>query len=162
MQTGSLSLCRAGVAWDTVHEEAHRIAIRSLLKLGILHNGSEDEILLSRASCAFFPHGLGHYLGLDTHDTGGNANYEDKDEMFRYLRVRGKVPEGAVITVEPGIYFCPFILEPAMNDKVKAKFINKAVVEKYWNVGGVRIEDDILILKEGWENLTTAPRGMGL
>ena len=60
---------------------------------------------------AFLPHGLGHYLGMDTHDTGGHANYADKDSIFKYLRVRGKVPAGAVITVEPGVcFFPPFLM----------------------------------------------------
>lgn len=72
----------------------------------------------SQVSVAFYPHGLGHYLGEDTHgklnkqwselyltfiDTGGNPNYEDKDSMFKYLRVRGTLPAGCVITVEPGV-----------------------------------------------------------
>ena len=100
MQDGAFALCRAGMKWEEVHEETHRIAIRGLLELGILHGGSEREMFDSRTSVAFFPHGLGHYLGLDTHDTGGHANYSDPDPMFRYLRVRGIVPAGAVITVE--------------------------------------------------------------
>ena len=100
---------------------------------------------------------------MDTHDTGGRANYADPDPMFRYLRVRGRVPAGAVITVEPGIYFCRFILEPAMKEtEGRGRFIDSNVVERYWDVGGVRIEDDLWIKEGGFENLTTAPKGMGL
>lgn len=163
MQDTAFALCRAGMVWDDVHSETHRIAIRGLLKLGILRGGSESEIFASRASTAFFPHGLGHYMGMDTHDTGGRANYADTDPMFRYLRVRGKVPAGAVITVEPGIYFCRFILDPAIAEvKGRGRFIDKDVVERYWTVGGVRIEDDIYIREDGFENLTTTPKGLGL
>lgn len=104
MQLESLSIIKEGVVWEDVHILAHRIAIRGLLKLGILR-GTEEEIFEKRISVAFLPHGLGHYLGMDTHDTGGHANYADEDPMFRYLRVRGKLPAGSVITVEPGVCF---------------------------------------------------------
>lgn len=102
MQSECIAELRDGVQWEDVHALAHRVAIKGLLKLGILR-GSEDELFEKRVSVAFFPHGLGHYLGMDTHDTGGNPNYDDKDPMFRYLRVRGNLPAGSVITVEPGV-----------------------------------------------------------
>lgn len=105
MQTICINMLREGVIWDDVHLKAHSIAIDGLIKLGILQGGSKEEILEKRTSVAFFPHGLGHYLGMDTHDTGGHPNYEDKDTMFRYLRVRGKLPSGSIITVEPGVRF---------------------------------------------------------
>ncbi|KAJ9136842.1 Metallopeptidase family M24 [Pleurostoma richardsiae] len=155
MQLDSIAALKEGVRWDDVHELAHKIAIDGLLSLGIL-KGDKDEIFKSRTSVAFFPHGLGHYLGMDTHDTGGNANYADKDPMFRYLRVRGKLPAGSVITVEPGIYFCNFIIEPFLKDPAHSKYIDAAVLDKYWDVGGVRIEDNILITPTGTENLSPA------
>ena len=140
MQKECICMLKEGVLWEDVHIAAHRIAIEGMLKLGILRAGTVDEILAARTSVGFFPHGLGHYLGMDTHDTGGHANYGDKDTMFAYLRVRGKLPAGSVITVEPGVYFCRFILEPMLNDPIHSKFIDDAVLEKYWEVGGVRIE----------------------
>lgn len=102
MQSECIAQLKDGVQWEDVHALAHRIAIKGLVKLGVLR-GSEDELFDKRVSVAFFPHGLGHYLGMDTHDTGGNPNYDDKDPMFRYLRVRGNLPAGSVITVEPGV-----------------------------------------------------------
>lgn len=95
-------MLKEGVVWDDVHLTAHAIAIDGLHALGIL-KGKKEDILEARTSVAFFPHGLGHYLGMDTHDTGGHPNYEDKDAMFKYLRVRGKLPAGSIITVEPGV-----------------------------------------------------------
>lgn len=95
-------MLKEGVLWDDVHLEAHKIAIEGLLAIGILQ-GDKEDILKTRTSVAFFPHGLGHYLGMDTHDTGGHPDYDDKDNMFRYLRVRGKLPAGSIITVEPGV-----------------------------------------------------------
>jgi Xaa-Pro dipeptidase len=141
MQKQCIDALKAGVVWDSIHELAHKIAIKGLLDLGIL-KGDADAIFKARTSVAFFPHGLGHYLGMDTHDTGGKANYADKDSMFRYLRVRGALPARSVITVEPGIYFCRFIIEPYLKDSEQSKFIDEKVLEKYWSVGGVRIEGE--------------------
>lgn len=157
MQSVCMALLRGGVRWEDVHETAHRVAIEGLLFLGIL-KGDKEAIFASRVSTVFFPHGLGHYLGMNTHDTGGKADYADPDPMFRYLRIRGEIPAGAVVTNEPGLYFCRFIIEPALQNERFAKFINEEVLNRYWEVGGVRIEDDIHILEDGYENLTTAPR----
>ncbi|CEL01543.1 hypothetical protein ASPCAL01125 [Aspergillus calidoustus] len=157
MQLECIDMLKEGVQWEDVHAYAHRVAIKGLLKLGILR-GSEDELFDKRVSVAFFPHGLGHYLGMDTHDTGGNPNYADTDTMFRYLRVRGRLPAGSVITVEPGIYFCPFIIEPFLKNPDLRKYIDVDTLERYWAVGGVRIEDNIHITKDGHDNLTTAPK----
>lgn len=77
---------------------------------------------------------------MDTHDTGGNPDYGDRDALFRFLRIRGPVAEGAVVTVEPGVYFCRFILEPFLRDGIKGRFIDEGVLEGFWGVGGVRIE----------------------
>ena len=157
MQSSCYEMMHAGMLWEDVHANAHRVAIKGLLACGIFR-GDANEIFDKRISCAFFPHGLGHYLGMDTHDTGGHANYEDADPMFKYLRVRGKVPAGAVITNEPGVYFCRFIVDPVLEDEEKARYIDKSVLEKYWDVGGVRIEDDVLITEDGYENLTDTPK----
>src|SRR5438045_2756329 len=102
MQMVCTGMLKAGVLWEEVHLEAHKVAIEGLKGLGILKGRSVD-ILKARTIVAFFPHGLGHYLGMDTHDTGGHPNYEDRDIMFKYLRVRGALPAGSIITVEPGV-----------------------------------------------------------
>ncbi|ROT38161.1 xaa-Pro dipeptidase [Sodiomyces alkalinus F11] len=154
MQLECIKVLKEGVNWDDVHLLAHKIAIEGLLALGIFKGGDADEILKARTSVAFFPHGLGHYLGMDTHDVGGNPNYADPDPMFRYLRKRGPLAAGSIVTVEPGIYFCNFIIEPYLSDPVHSRYIDADVLDKYWDVGGVRIEDNLLITANGSENLT--------
>jgi len=127
MQQDCTDMIKAGMLWDDIHLHAHKIAIAGLLALGILR-GDASEILAARTSAAFFPHGLGHYLGLDTHDVGGNPNRGDKDALFRYLRLRGVIPAGSVVTVEPGVY----------------------LAER----GGVRIED-LVIVTDGEPEILT-------
>lgn len=68
------------------------------------------------------------------------------------------MPAGCVITVEPGIYFCKFIIEPYVEDAALSKYIDKAMLDRYWEVGGVRIEDNIHVTKNGYENLTNTPK----
>ncbi len=124
MQTETIAALREGVAWDDVHLLAHRVAIDGLLGLGILRGGNTEEILANRTSAAFLPHGLGHYLGLDTHDTGGHPNYADPDPLFRYLRVRRNLPAGSIITVEPGVRFLFYFALPSFTQPPIPIFIS--------------------------------------
>ncbi|KMU85521.1 xaa-Pro dipeptidase [Coccidioides immitis H538.4] len=157
MQTQCMDMIKPGVAWDDIHARAHKVAISGLLRLGILR-GSEEELFEKRISVAFFPHGLGHYMGMDTHDVGGNPNHADPNPMFRYLRLRGTLSPSEVVTVEPGVYFCRFIIEPYLSSPELGKYIDSAVLDKYWKVGGVRIEDNLVITQDGYLNLTTVPK----
>ena len=117
MQDQCIRMITGGVVWERVHEHAHRLAIDGLLSLGIFKAGPIEDIFRARTSVAFFPHGLGHYLGMDTHDPGGRPNYSDPDPMFKFLRVRGELPAGSIVTVEPGvslpiIHFSFFVESP--------------------------------------------------
>ncbi len=102
MKNETTATLKGGVNYDESHILAHKIAIEGLLGLGIL-KGDKDEILAARTSAAFFPHGLGHHLGMDCHDTGGGQNRADPDKLFPNLRLRGIVPAGSVVTIEPGV-----------------------------------------------------------
>lgn len=157
IQKACIAKLRAGILWDTLQELAHEMVVDGLLKLGVF-KGDKKDIAAAQTSTAFFPHGLGHYLGMDTHDTGGHPNYHDKEAIFKYLRVRGQLPARSIITVEPGVYFCRFIIEPYLKDAKHKHFIDEKVLDKYWVVGGVRIEDDVLVLEDGCESLTTVPK----
>lgn len=108
MQKECIASLEAGVVWDDLHLLAHKVAIRGLLRLGIL-KGDPDEILAARTSAAFMPHGLGHFLGMDTHDAGGRPKEADPDPLYKNLRVRRELPAGCVVTVEPGVRLSPFL-----------------------------------------------------
>ncbi|KAI5366647.1 putative peptidase M24, aminopeptidase P, creatinase/Aminopeptidase P/Spt16 [Septoria linicola] len=156
MQDEAFKLIKAGTMWEDCHMKAHTTGALGLQKLGIFNkNLALDQIMDSHIMTRFFPHGLGHYLGMDTHDCGGHANYDDPNPYFAYLRKRGPLPVGAVITNEPGIYFREFPLRQELKDGKWDGIVDQDVLERYWRVGGVRIEDDIVITEDGYENLTT-------
>ena len=156
MQTECMDMIKEGVRWEDVHMTAHRVAAAGLRDLGIFKLSlSVEQIIESKITTRFFPHGLGHYLGMDTHDVGGNANYSDPDPFLAYLRVRGTLPAGAVITNEPGIYFREYPMRQELKDGMWKDIVDESVLDRYWSVGGVRIEDDIVVKKDGCENLTT-------
>lgn len=146
---------KPGVPWEDLHLLAHKILIKRFQEFGIFKSSiPADEILKRRTSVGFLPHGLGHLLGMDTHDVAGHPNYEDADSMFRYLRLRRVLEPGFVVTVEPGIYFNKLLLKDYLNNEKHLEVIDTDVLEKYWKVGGVRLEDDVLVTKDGYENFT--------
>lgn len=156
MQTQVMDKIQAGAHWDELHILSHKVLIDNFLKIGLFINGSADEIFESGVSVWFYPHGLGHLLGMDTHDVGGRPNYEDPNPMLRYLRLRRSLQKNMVVTNEPGIYFSPFLLENVA--KLQKKYINYPLLETYMSVGGVRIEDDVIVLENGHEVISKAPK----
>ncbi|KAK6203875.1 hypothetical protein LQW54_008682 [Pestalotiopsis sp. IQ-011] len=153
MQLNCIAVLREGVEWEDVHTLAHTIAIDGLLSIGIL-KGDPFKILEARTSTAFMPHGLGHFLGMDTHDVGGNPNKDEIDLLFKYLRVRRSLPAGSVVTVEPGLHFSPHVIRPYLEDPKHKDFIDETVLNEYWTIGGICIEDDLLVIQGGSVNLT--------
>ena len=119
-----------------------------------------NELIANHIPALFFPHGLGHMLGLDTHDTAGYPPGVQKinEPGIKNLRARRALEKGMVITVEPGVYFIDANLLPAMKDEKVNKYLNVEKVAKFMNFGGVRIEDDVLVTENGMENLTLCPR----
>lgn len=173
MQERCINGMRKGARYLDLHYLAHTIAIEGLLKLGILKGGTVDEIRKSGVSKVFFPHGLGHHVGLEVHDVSANSimadynNNDHEDDLAKLIPGSSREPctlsapvleEGMVVTVEPGVYFSRFALDSVRNEDI-SKFIDMDVAESYIPVGGVRIEDDILVTATGYENLTTAPKG---
>jgi Xaa-Pro dipeptidase len=154
-----LNTIKPGVKMEDLHLLAARTMMEGLKDMGIV-KGSVDDMMNENIFALFFPHGLGHFLGLDTHDVGGYPKGVDKIDRpgIKFLRARRELLPGMVITIEPGIYFVPAVLEPAIADPGKNQFLNTDKVESLLDFGGVRIEDDIIVTEHGMENMTNVPK----
>ncbi|KAH0793992.1 Xaa-Pro dipeptidase [Histomonas meleagridis] len=155
-QKAVIRTAKPGVSWVDIALLSVRVMCENLIKIGLL-NGTVDEIMSHHIMSVFYPHGLGHGLGLDVHDVAGwpKGVERPKAPHIEHLRFGRVLEPGMVLTVEPGCYFIPMLFNEALNDPVKAKFINKEMcLRMHKSVGGVRIEDDILITEDGCENLS--------
>jgi Xaa-Pro dipeptidase len=158
-QESVIKSIKPGVEWVEMHSLALKIIVTRLKEYNILI-GDINELMEKHIGALFMPHGLGHLLGIDTHDCGGYATGANRmmAPSYNRLRVHRPLQAGMVITVEPGIYFNIPYLEQAFTDPEKAKYLNKQTIMEYWDFGGVRIEDDIIVTEHGAENMTAAPR----
>ena len=146
---------KPGVRMEDLHMMSASTMMEGLLDIGIV-KGSLNSIMEANIFALFFPHGLGHFLGLDTHDVGGypkGMERIDRPGIF-YLRARRELEAGMVVTIEPGIYFIPALLEPALKNSSKQMFLNAEKIHQFMDFGGIRIEDDIVVTENGYENLT--------
>lgn len=152
---------KAGVNWEDMHLLAERIIVRHLINIGVIKNKPIEELEEKRVGAIFFPHGLGHLLGLRVHDVGGYLPGHPERHTkagLRSLRTRRALKAGMCITVEPGCYFVEYTLNKAKEDPELRDYVDWEKVDEYKDVGGVRIEDDVLITETGHENLTKVPR----
>ena len=155
----SMALVKEGVEFKNCQLKSFEVLCEELLKIGIFKNGTVKDLMDNRIFACVMPHSLGHYLGLYTHDVGCCV-YSDKDNcsVTTPLPAGGEMKAGMVITVEPGIYFIRSIIENHKKDPVKSQFIDFDKLEEYFYIGGVRIEDDVLVTETGFENLSILPR----
>ncbi|SMO33045.1 aminopeptidase P family protein [Fodinibius sediminis] len=154
-----IEAAKPDVKMEDIHVMAARLMMEGLRDAGIV-SGSIDDLMEEDVFALFFPHGLGHFLGLDTHDVGGYPKGVDRIERpgVKYLRTRRTLQSGMVLTVEPGLYFIPALLKPALEDEKMASFLNASILREMMEFGGVRIEDNLVITEEGYENLTDVPK----
>lgn len=144
-----------GVTNKELHFIAAGIIASGLVGLGLM-KGNVDDIVQSGAHALFFPHGIGHMLGLDVHDMedlGDMVGYTEGEERSKqfglsFLRLAKKLEPGFVITVEPGIYFIPELIYRWKAKELFKQYIDYEAVGQYLEFGGIRIEDDILITKD--------------
>lgn len=150
---------KPGVPWPDMHRLSNRVIAEHLKDAGLLR-GSLDELVAHHVPALFMPHGLGHLMGLDVHDVGGYPEGTSRiDEPgIRSLRCGRVLEEGMVITVEPGVYFIEAILEPALADPEVSRFLVPERLRHFRGLGGVRIEDDVIVTRDGAENMTHVPR----
>ncbi|MBN2802948.1 MAG: aminopeptidase P family protein [Deltaproteobacteria bacterium] len=135
-----------------LHNLAARIITSGLQEAGLM-KGDIDESVAAGAHALFYPHGIGHMLGIDVHDMedlGDVVGYPDEKRRsgqfgLSFLRLVKKLRPGFVITVEPGIYFIPPLIDKWKSEKLHEDFVNYREVDNYRSFGGIRIEDDVLI-----------------
>lgn len=146
---------KPGATMSSIHILACKTLLAGLMKIGLVQNGSIDELFAKQVHFVFFPHGIGHLLGLDVHDVGATRS---KNKSMKNLRSDTILEPGMVVTVEPGLYFIEAFFDSAKTRKKFADHINWKKAEAYRSVGGIRIEDDIIVTKTGHRNLTTVPK----
>lgn len=156
-QLAAIQAMSPGVAFRDVHLVACRVIGEGLKDLGIL-KGEVDEAVAAGAHAICMPHGLGHMLGLDVHDmealgedlVGYGSEFERSDQFgLAYLRVARTLEPGFVLTVEPGIYFIPHLVELWRSEGRHSEFLDYERLESFLGFGGIRVEDDVVVTDDG-------------
>lgn len=156
-ETECIAACHAGVPYRDIHLKAARIIGEGLKDLGLMR-GNIEEAAVRGATALFFPHGLGHMIGLDVHDMEdlgedyvGYSAHVRRSELFgtAYLRLGRELEAGFVITVEPGIYFIPELTDQWQAEGKFSEYINYEKLAAYRDFSGIRIEDNVLITENG-------------
>jgi Xaa-Pro dipeptidase len=141
---------RPGMPYEDLHDDSHRLLADVLLASGIAR-GSAGELLQRGVTRALFPHGLGHSLGVVTHDVGMKPRAPRADNPF--LRNTSVIEVGQVFTIEPGLYFIDALLAPLRGDD-RARLLDWTSIDELRRFGGIRIEDNVVVLPSGVRNLT--------
>lgn len=153
----AFELIRPGIPYRDVHIDCCLVMAEGLKSLGIL-KGDMKEAVAEGAHALFMVHGLGHMIGLDVHDMEdlgedlvGYDNEIKRSSQFGFssLRLGKRLEPGYVMSVEPGLYFIPALIEKWKSEKHLADFVNYDMAEKYVGIGGIRIEDDALVTENG-------------
>ncbi len=164
METSAIEALKPGVQYREIHLMANKIMLDGLKEQGFL-KGDTEEMLQLGVQGLFMPHGLGHMIGLDVHDMedlGENyVGYRDGLERstqlgLKSLRLARELEEGFVLTVEPGIYFIPELIDKWKEEEKFTNFINYPKLEINKSFGGIRIEDNCLITADGYKVLGRA------
>lgn len=162
MQQAAINAIKPGKSFLEVHLIAAKKMVENFKSIGFFKNNT-DDILSSGAYAIIFPHGLGHMLGLDVHDMEDlGEDYVGYDDTVRrsnlfglaYLRFAKKLQPGFVVTIEPGIYFIPELIEQWEQQQKHKDFIKYSKVKLFKNFGGIRIEDDVLVTDDSYKILS--------
>jgi Xaa-Pro dipeptidase len=156
-QLDIVSRIRSGIDYRELHIETHRILATVLIEAGIVH-GDPDTLLATGVTSAFFPHGLGHLLGLQVHDVGGHmasasGGTIDPPSGHPFLRLTRKLEDDMVLTVEPGLYVIDMLLANLRGSPAE-NHVDWDEVAWLREFGGIRIEDNVRVTADGAENLT--------
>lgn len=157
LQQELCSAVRPGIPYGELHHEAH-LKIAALLQASDVVRADPDEAVKLGLSRPFFPHGLGHHLGLQVHDVGGhladaNGTKAPPPEQHPYLRNTRMTEPGHVFTIEPGLYFIEMLLREFRDGEHSERF-NWTLIDELSPLGGIRIEDNVVVTRNGHRNLT--------
>lgn len=157
MELAIVAKVKAGVDYRDLHVGTHKM-LADVLVDAELASGDPDTLLETGVTSAFFPHGLGHLLGIQVHDVGGHQENEsgniiDPPSGHPFLRLTRVLEEDMVLTIEPGLYVIDMLLENLRGTPAETH-VNWNTVDWLRPFGGIRIEDDIRVLADGQENLT--------
>ena len=152
----AVAALRPGIRYEEVYDISAQVIVEGLKNVGLMR-GDAVEAVKEGAHALFYPHGLGHMMGLDVHDMENlgevYVGYDGQPKSTQFgrksLRLARKLEPGFVLTVEPGIYFIPELIDLWKKDRKFADFINYDKVESYKNFGGIRNEEDYLITEIG-------------
>ncbi|HEY4249363.1 MAG TPA: aminopeptidase P N-terminal domain-containing protein [Lacunisphaera sp.] len=154
-QNAAIARCQPGAEWKDIHLSAASDLVAGLVDLGIMR-GNPSSLLEQDAHTLFFPHGIGHMVGLGVRDASGHEPGRPKDPRpsLAHLRMDLILRSSYIVTVEPGLYFIPALLNNPLHRKFFHDCVNWSMVDQHIDVGGVRIEDTILVNHGMPENLT--------
>lgn len=153
----AIEIAKPGVTYQYVHLEVCKVLAQGLKDLGLM-KGDVNEAVAAGAHALFMPHGLGHMMGLDVHDMEDlgqiYVGYDDETRPINQfgtssLRMGRRLQEGFVITDEPGCYFIPALIDQWRAQGMHKEFLNYDKIETFKDFGGIRLEDDILIIPGG-------------
>ena len=155
-QMASIEMVKPGQDFGDIHVHACRVLTEGLRSLGLMKGNTEDAVAAG-AHALFFPHGLGHMLGLDVHDMEdlgdvvGYPKERQRSSQFglKFLRLSRPLHQGFVVTIEPGIYFIPALIDRWKQERMHSEFISYSDVERYRSFGGIRIEDNVAVVESG-------------
>lgn len=163
-QIAVYNMLKPGVSYVDCHKAAEKEILKALVGLDIVLPGVKtlEELVEMRLGAIFMPHGLGHLIGIDTHDVGGyNPGCPERimQPGLKSLRMARTMVEGMTLTVEPGCYFIDHLLDGSIADGSDfQKYINADVLSEFRGFGGVRLEDVVTITADGCDNYTLCPR----
>ncbi len=155
-QKAAIEMIKPGFDYKDVHLRVCQIMVDGLKAMGLM-KGNTDDAVAAGAHALFFPHGLGHMMGLDVHDmedlgdvVGYSKDRRRSDQFgLRYLRLSRPLELGYVLTVEPGLYFIPALIERWKQEKLQMDFVKFDKVEALRGFGGIRIEDNVVVIDKG-------------
>lgn len=164
-EMNAIQSVKPGIPFKDIHLQAAFDIVTGLQEIGLMHGNPEDAVNFG-AHSLFFPHGLGHMLGLDVHDmealgeqyVGYDESIQRSEEFgLKYLRLAKTLQPGYVFTIEPGIYFIPELIDMWQSENKFKEYINYEMLSDFRNSGGIRIEDDILVTDDGYKILGSNP-----